>query len=563
MKGFTALVITVAAALLWTSGDVWARGGRGGGGGGGFRGGAIGSRGGISGSGSGVLLSNDVGYRAAGGGVYGGAPRARAHRGHYGAIAGRTPSMPRPSGLPSSLTRPSVGFANRTPVARSSFGTLPTPSLRPNTGVRIPSGGVASLPGGARRSAATRPSTGAIPSAGRLPASGVGSTTRNIPTYVNLPTSGGYAGLGRPATRPTSPASSFATGALAGGTAAAFLNDIPIGGMPGLGLSSGPGDITLPSNSGGGLAARGAPRSGGSRPGDGSQPGTDRRPVGRPGQPSDRPGDSARPGDIARPSQGGDRSLRPGDRELAQNLPGRIRNRDQWQAWRFAQRDDIRDFVRENAGDDWYGDEWWLANRLRELYESTFDYWETAAWPETSEWVEYEWSEPVYYNYGSNVYYEDGSVYYGDQPVASAEEYAAQAEAIATNIPDTNPAAEDWMPLGVFAITADGEPTGAEPTFFLQLAISKQGVLSGTLQNTVTRSVQAIEGMVDRETQRAAWTAVGKTRPLMETGIVNLTQDTTPALVHFADGATQQWLLVRMDKPRTEQKATSSTVDER
>ena len=112
------------------------------------------------------------------------------------------------------------------------------------------------------------------------------------------------------------------------------------------------------------------------------------------------------------------------------------------------------------------------------------------------------------------------------------------------------------MPLGVFAMTADGEPTGAEPTMYLQLAVSKQGVINGTFQNTATNAVQAVEGMVDKQTQRAAWTAVGKTRPLMETGIVNLTQDTTPALVHFADGTTQQWLLVRMDKPGTAQGTT-------
>jgi hypothetical protein len=31
--------------------------------------------------------------------------------------------------------------------------------------------------------------------------------------------------------------------------------------------------------------------------------------------------------------------------------------------------------------------------------------------------------------------------------------------------------------------------------------------------------------------------------------IGNLAQDTTPALVHFPDGTTQQWLLVRMEEP--------------
>jgi hypothetical protein len=35
----------------------------------------------------------------------------------------------------------------------------------------------------------------------------------------------------------------------------------------------------------------------------------------------------------------------------------------------------------------------------------------------------------------------------------------------------------------------------------------------------------------------------------METGLSNLTQDKSPVLVHFADGSTQQFLLVRLNKP--------------
>jgi hypothetical protein len=162
----------------------------------------------------------------------------------------------------------------------------------------------------------------------------------------------------------------------------------------------------------------------------------------------------------------------------------------------------------------------------------------------------------VYYNYGDNVYYEDGSVYYGDQVVCTEEEYAQQAEAIALSAPEAPPEEDDWMPLGVYALTPDGQPTGVDPTMFLQLAVSKQGIINGTFQNTTTNSAQTVEGMVDKQTQRAAWTAAGKSRPLMETGIVNLTQDSTAALVHFADGTTQQWLLVRMDKPAARQQPT-------
>jgi hypothetical protein len=62
-----------------------------------------------------------------------------------------------------------------------------------------------------------------------------------------------------------------------------------------------------------------------------------------------------------------------------------------------------------------------------------------------------------------------------------------------------------------------------------------------------------MEGMVDEKTQRAAWTVVDKKYPIMETGLYNLTEDEAPALIHFADGQTQQWLLVRLQDPATEQ----------
>jgi hypothetical protein len=165
----------------------------------------------------------------------------------------------------------------------------------------------------------------------------------------------------------------------------------------------------------------------------------------------------------------------------------------------------------------------------------------------------------VYYNYGDNVYYSDGQVYYGDQPVATADQYAYQAEQIATSAPDVTPAESDWMPLGIFAMTADGQESTADPTMFLQLAVSKEGIISGTFQNTVSGTTKSIEGMVDKQSQRAAWTELGQTRPIMETGISNLTQDTAPVLVHYADGTTQQWLLVRLDQPPAEAKGAGAS----
>ena len=221
---------------------------------------------------------------------------------------------------------------------------------------------------------------------------------------------------------------------------------------------------------------------------------------------------------------------------------------------------DVGDWWQNNWGDygGWYGDDWWHDHDIHWPYYPGFGYWAGAAWGSLSGWVDYGWSDPVYYNYGDNVYYEDDSVYYGDQPVCTELQYIEQAEAIAESQPETKPEAKDWMPLGVFAITQDGEPTGVEPTMFLQLAVSKQGVINGTFQNTATNSVKAVEGMVDKETQRAAWTAVGESRPLMEVGVVNLTKDATAALIHFPDNSTQQWLFVRLEKPGSTTTSTPS-----
>ena len=400
----------------------------------------------------------------------------------------------------------------------------------------------------------------------------------------------GNVGGGRPSSGLGNVAA-VAGGALAGGAAAEFLGNRPSNALPGgVGLP-GPGNIasTLPANPGGiggvGQPDVGRPGQPGNRPADigrPGQPGNRPADIGRPGQPGNRPADIGqpgtpgnrpadigrpgqpgnRPGDIGRPGQPGNRPGdigrpgRPGDH--IQNLPSRIADRGQWQNWRQENLGDVGDWWQNNWDDvgDWYGDSWWNDNDLDWPYYPGFGLWAGAAWAGLSDWVDYGWSEPIYYNYGENVYYDDGSVYYGEEPVCTEEQYIDQAEAILLSAPAAEPAAEDWMPFGVYAITQDGEPTGADPTMFLQLAVSKQGVINGTLQNTATNTVKAVDGMVDKQTQCAAWTAEGQSRPLMETGIANLTQDSAAVLVHFPDNTTQRALLVRLEQPGgTEQKS--------
>jgi len=59
--------------------------------------------------------------------------------------------------------------------------------------------------------------------------------------------------------------------------------------------------------------------------------------------------------------------------------------------------------------------------------------------------------------------------------------------------------------------------------------------------------------------QYAAWRAEQKTRPFIDTRIVNLTEDTAPTLVRFDDGTTQQCCWCgRISRTRPPQRHTAS-----
>ena len=159
------------------------------------------------------------------------------------------------------------------------------------------------------------------------------------------------------------------------------------------------------------------------------------------------------------------------------------------------------------------------------------------------------YGEPVYYDYGTDIYYEGDNVYYDGEVVATSDEYAEQAQALAEDVPDVDPDKVDWLPLGVFALAEKESEDVEDATLFLQLAISKEGIIAGSFQNTATDKTVEVEGTIDRDSQRAAWGPVDESWPIMETGLYNLTENQAGALVHFADGQTQQWTMVRLDDP--------------
>jgi hypothetical protein len=227
--------------------------------------------------------------------------------------------------------------------------------------------------------------------------------------------------------------------------------------------------------------------------------------------------------------------------QLPSNRPSRIENRQQYSQNRQDRRQEVRDQFRDNHPRFDFAMEHprWAAWRVNAPYR-----WATVA--ALTAWCGY--GAASYYDWGENIYYQDGNVYSEGQIVATVEKHDATAEQYATNIPEVkNP---EWMPLGVFAITKDGEASGPAPTLFVHLTVSKEGIIAGTFQNTALEKSQPLEGMVDKNSQRAAWVVSGTKRPLMEVGIFNLTKDTAPALVHYENAQVQQMLLIRMDEPK-------------
>jgi hypothetical protein len=180
-------------------------------------------------------------------------------------------------------------------------------------------------------------------------------------------------------------------------------------------------------------------------------------------------------------------------------------------------------------------------------------WWRTPTWVAVGAWFPaWGWTEPVYYDYGEggNVVYQNQNVYVNGQEVGSAAEYAQSAADLATVSTDqaqATPDDEDWMPLGTFAVVTSEKDTN--PSRVLQLAVDRQGIISGTMHNSSTNQTYVVQGRVDKDTQRVAFTFGDKSDIVMETGIYNLTQPQTPVLIHFGTDHTEHYVLVRLDLP--------------
>lgn len=228
-----------------------------------------------------------------------------------------------------------------------------------------------------------------------------------------------------------------------------------------------------------------------------------------------------------------------------------------WQNWA----NDVRGNW-DNRNHPWVGGDWWSRyhpNLGAWYYHNGWDrhpwgyWWTVPTWTGLAGWFPgWGWSQPIYYDYGDggNVVYQDDSVLVNGQSVGTPVEYAQSAANLATVDPSANDAGaadQDWLPLGTFALVTSTADTN--PTRVLQLAVNKQGIISGTLHNSATDQTVVVQGQVDKQTQRVAFTIGDKSHTVIETGIYNLTQPQTQVLVHFGTEKTENYLLVRLDKP--------------
>jgi hypothetical protein len=205
-----------------------------------------------------------------------------------------------------------------------------------------------------------------------------------------------------------------------------------------------------------------------------------------------------------------------------------------------------------------YGEEWYHANP---------GVWAPAQWSGGNAWTATNWGSvagyvgagaaPQWYDYGTNVQSENGTVTVNGQPAGTEEDFSQQASDLAQSGSDApSQPADEWMPLGVFAMVRNEQQ---HPHMIFQFAINKDGILRGNFTEETTEHTQPISGAADPQTQRAAWTVGNNKNVVMEAGLSNLAEGEAPALIH-KNGKTDHWLLVRLEQPADQDGGDSTTA---
>jgi hypothetical protein len=188
-------------------------------------------------------------------------------------------------------------------------------------------------------------------------------------------------------------------------------------------------------------------------------------------------------------------------------------------------------------------------------------WWSNPGWNGLAGYMGGGLNQPYFYDYGAggNVVYSGNQVLVNGQDVGTPSQYAQSAADLAAVDPaaiaQSNP--KDWMALGTFSLaTAQDE---ANPPRVIQLAVNKEDLISGTVYNRNSDKLYTVQGRVDPQTQRVAFTIGDHTDTVLETGLYNLTQEQTPVLVHYGPEKTATYLMARLPAPEGSQVEAQAT----
>jgi hypothetical protein len=222
--------------------------------------------------------------------------------------------------------------------------------------------------------------------------------------------------------------------------------------------------------------------------------------------------------------------------------------------------DDVRYRVADRR-DYLFDDDWWEDRRWRDrpiLVSNPWWWWQPAPWSSVNLFIGAGWNEPILYDYGTDVIYDDAAVYVHGESWGTPVEYSQRVIQLA------NPAVEvvaeapvvqaEWTPMGVWALVQENQ---GDAFMFFQLSVNKQGLIRGAYANVLSGEALPLVGQVDRKTQRAAWHIGDEKEKVFEAGMANLGEKEASCLVHAAPGEMQNWLLVRMESPNMPDRPTN------
>jgi hypothetical protein len=151
--------------------------------------------------------------------------------------------------------------------------------------------------------------------------------------------------------------------------------------------------------------------------------------------------------------------------------------------------------------------------------------------------------------------YRNNEVYVNGGLAGTVDAYTKSVTALADAGSATDAASDQpgqWLPLGTFAVLRpDGDN---KPSQTLQLAMDKNGNVSGVLFDLQNDTSTPIHGSLDRATQRVAFDLGANSGLVAETGVYNLTKDEVTLLVHKGNEKPQTYTLVRFQTPPTDAK---------